>query len=356
MRRILATIVFAVCAVGAQPSLEQRIDAAIASIKAEVPGISVAIAIDGKTVYAKGVGTISLTSTVPPTAETQYRTASVSKPITATAVFKLVARGAIDLDTPAAEYCPVLLSLNGAPTVRHFLLHQSGMRHTNDDEDEGITGEFPRLSAALTRIVKEPLQFPPGSRTLYTSWGYTALGCVIESVTNRSFADFVQAEVFAPAGMRNSAFDAPAFTSPTFTPGYRRQGNRFQPSVVVDTRFKSPASGVISTVTDLNRFATALMDGTLLPPALFRDMTTTRPTPADTPPALAAGWMSGPANLGTPAFNHNGSMEGTTAWLIVLPERRISIAVLTNRERFVTGVLPVVREAIRASIGLPPAP
>jgi CubicO group peptidase (beta-lactamase class C family) len=179
---------------------------------------------------------------------TQYRLASVSKSITAVAILKLVEQGRVNFDRPARDYCTALAPLNGTPTVRHFLLHQSGMRHTSDDEDESIKGAFPRLSPALAGVVKDPLRFEPGGRTLYTSWGYAALGCVIESVSGQSYADFTKERIFAPAQMQDSAFDSPAFTSPTFSPGFVLLNRRPQPSVVVDPRFKMPSSGIISTV------------------------------------------------------------------------------------------------------------
>ena len=115
--------------------------------------------------------------------------------------------------------------------------------------------------------------------------------------------------------MQDSAFDSPAFTSPTFSPGFVLLNRRPQSSVVVDTRFKMPSSGIISTVNDLTRFASALIDKRLLPEAMFREM--------------------------------------TTAVLVILPERRVSVALLANRERFVPGVMPIVREALRAALGLP---
>ena len=355
LTRIGALLLLGIAPVFAQSDLEQRVDAAVQRIRMEVPGLSVAVTIEGKTTYSKGFGTISATATTPPTPDTQYRLASVSKAITAVAVLKLVEQGRVELDRPARDYCPALAPLDDAPTVRHFLLHQSGMRHTSDDEDETIKGEYPRLAPALTaHIAKERLRFAPGSRTLYTSWGYAALGCVIETVSGLSYTDFVRQQIFEPAQMRDSTFDSPSYASPTFSPGFVMRAGGPQPSVVVDTRFKAPASGVISTVNDLSRFAIALMEKRLLNEAMFREMTSARLAPGDERPTFTPGWIIGPANLGTPGFNINGSMEGTTAILAILPERRISVALLTNRERFVLGVMPIVREALRASVGLPP--
>jgi CubicO group peptidase (beta-lactamase class C family) len=228
------------------------------------------------------------------------------------------------------------------------------MRHTTDPEDETITGDVPRLASSLSGIVKEPLRFPPGRKTLYTSWGYAALGCVIETIAGMRYSEFVTRNVLTPASMQSTTFDEPTYAAPGFSPGFRMRDGSFQPSVVVDTRFKMPASGIISTVNDLARFAIALFDRRLLPEPLFREMLSTRPAADDERPVFTMGWIVGSTDYGTPSFYYGGSMEGTTAYLAILPERRIAVALLANRERFVPGVIPIVREAFRAAVGLPP--
>ena len=194
------------------------------------------------------------------------------------------------LDEPARQHCPELTALRGTPTVRQFLLHQSGMRHTTDREDVTITGTFPRLGAALANIVREPLRFSPGTKTQYTSWGYTLLGCVIEGASGRSYADFMRDRIFAPAGMTATTLDYPGYSSPTFSPGYRRgliYGLR--PSLVVDTRFKAPASGIISTVNDLARFVMAIFNRRLVTEAAANEMFSTRPD-GEGRTVFTAGW------------------------------------------------------------------
>src|SRR5262245_13866138 len=108
---------------------ERTVDDLVASTLARfnIPGISIAILSGDRVVYGKGFGTTSLSEKRRPSADTQYRIASVSKPLTATAVFQLVQDGKVKLDEPARQYCPELSGLDGAPTVRQFLLHRSGM-------------------------------------------------------------------------------------------------------------------------------------------------------------------------------------------------------------------------------------
>lgn len=336
-------------------SLESAIDALVTSTlsKERIPGMSVAVVEDGRVVYARGFGTISLTTEIRPTADTQYRLASVSKPFTAVGVFQLVQDGTVKLDAPAREYCPELSALNDAPTVRHFLMHRSGMRHSTDAEDTGITGTFPRLGAALTNIVREPLQFPPGARTLYSSWGYAALGCVIETASGQTYADFMKQRVFAPAGLIATTFDDPAYASPAFSPGFRWGLFRLRPSKVVDTRFKTPASGIISSVNDMARLAVAIFDRKVVTDSTANDMFSVQPDPEGRA-VFTAGWSTDSTGLsGTAthsygqAFDFNGSMEGSTAYFDLVPAKHYPLALLANRERYVVEIQPVVKEARR---------
>ena len=336
----------AVSRTGSQRAIDDRVSKALS--EHGIPGMSVAVVEEDRVVYAKGFGTTSLVTIRRPSADTQYRLASVSKPLTAVGVFRLVQDGAVKVDTPAREYCPELARLNGAPTVRHLLMHRSGMRHTTDSEDVSIKGAFPRLGLALRKIAEEPLRFTPGTKTQYSSWGYAALGCVIEGASGRSYADFMKARVFGPAGMNATTFDYPEYTSPTFSPGFRRgilYGLR--PSAVVDTRFKTPASGIISTVNDLARFAIAIFERTVVNDAQVNEMFRIQPD-AEGHATFTAGWSTSSSGLSKATddvvFDFNGSMEGSTAYLEVAPSRRYAFALLANKERSVPEVVPIAAD------------
>jgi CubicO group peptidase (beta-lactamase class C family) len=135
----------------------------------EVPGFSIAIAREGEMVFERGFGALRLDGSVPAEADTRYRIASISKAFTAVAVLQLVADGAIGLDDPAHRHCSTYPEKEPAPTIRHLLAHQSGIRHTNDREDTTIVGAPDALAAVIPRFANEDLEFAPGSDTLYTS-------------------------------------------------------------------------------------------------------------------------------------------------------------------------------------------
>jgi CubicO group peptidase (beta-lactamase class C family) len=308
-----------------------------------IPGMSIAIARDGRLVFAEGFGSVDLEGEVAATADTRYRIASIAKPVTAVAVLQLAAAGKLSLDDPVHERCPGYPAKERDPTVRHLLAHQSGIRHTTDEEDTSIVGSFPRLADAIAPVADEALEFEPGTKTLYTSWGYAILGCVIETVSGQSYMDYITEHVLGPAGMSATTLDRPDFAAPDFSPGYRGQGSRLRPSEVVDTRFKTPASGLISSAPDLVRFALALQSGELLAEdwreAMFeaqtlRDGSVTQHT---------LGWVTAPRPEGLAAYYSTGSMEGTTAFLYMVPEKGYAVAILANRERYVQELVPLIR-------------
>ena len=327
------------------PNFESALDELVLPVKNRIPGMSLAVAVNGRVVYSKGIGTTNLTKPSPPTADTQFRLASVTKTFTAVAIFVLIKQGRVKFDEPASKHCPELSMLNGSPTVRHFLLHQSGMRHTTDAEDITIKGPVGRLGTALVSVVREPLRFAPGTKTLYTSWGYTALGCVIEGASGLSYADFVQQHILEPAGLSATTFDHPAYNSAQFSPGFRhRMLWGFRPSEIVDTRFKLPASGLISTANDLVRFATAIFDGKLVSDSLMMEMFYIPPDAKNGIP-FTPGWIfQGKQPYGL-AFDNNGGMEGTTALIDVVPAQRYAFALLANRERYAPELQGIAKAA-----------
>jgi CubicO group peptidase (beta-lactamase class C family) len=136
---------------------------------------------------------------------------------------------------------------------------------------------------------------------------------------------------------------------------------RLRPSKIVDTRFKTPASGIISTVHDMARFAIAIFDGTLVTDTTMDEMFVVKPDPEGRA-IFTAGWSIDSTGFdGTAkhsygqAFDFNGSMEGSTAYLDLVPSKRYALALLANRERYVVEVQPVVKEMRRLILEtLPP--
>lgn len=186
--------------------------------KWSVPGGAIAVAKDGKLVFARGYGLADVTAKKSVAPDALFRIASLSKPITAVTVLRLVEKGKIDLDEKAFA---ALGRLEGPPgatrdprldaiTVRQLLQHTGGW-----DRDKSFDAMFIPLKAAeaigapapadATTVIRYmlgvPLDFDPGTRYAYSNLGYAILGRIIERRTGKPYAEVVEEEVFRPAGI-----------------------------------------------------------------------------------------------------------------------------------------------------------
>jgi CubicO group peptidase (beta-lactamase class C family) len=134
--------------------------------------------------------------------------ASMSKPITATAVLMLMEEGKLSLDDPVAKYVPELAGLKTADgktpriTLRHLLTHTSGMEEATDEEAKPAR----TLSDLVPAFASKPLAFEPGSKWKYCQSGILTLGRIVEIVSGVPFEVFLRKRIFDPLGMKDTTF------------------------------------------------------------------------------------------------------------------------------------------------------
>ena len=208
--RVATSLLLALLLICCSPAIAQltssqtrAVDALITSYISEhhVPGMSVAVVQQGHVVMAQGYGFADVENKVQATADTVFRIASLSKSITATAVMKLVQTGKIDLDAPIQKYCPAFPQKPWPITTRELLSHQSGIRDYRNDEETINTRHYTSIHEALTQFAGDPLDFEPGTKMHYTSYGYIVLGCVMEGASGTTYDRYMHDAVFGPAQM-----------------------------------------------------------------------------------------------------------------------------------------------------------
>jgi len=183
--------------------------------KTGVPGAAVAVTKNGRLVYARGFGFAEEGKPVEPDA--LFRIASISKPITAAAVLRLVGQGKLDLDGRALD----VVTLRPAAgkeldprwrdiTLRHLLRHTAGWDRGKSGDPIGRPAEIARtlemeLPVGPEEVVRYtvglPLDFDPGSAYAYSNVGYLVLGRAIEAATGRKYEEYVRAEILGPLGI-----------------------------------------------------------------------------------------------------------------------------------------------------------
>lgn len=174
-----------------------------------IPGFSVTVAEDGKIVFSEGFGYADLEQRVPVWPTTKFRIGSVSKPLTATALVKLVEQGKIDLDAPIQKYVPSFPDKGAVITPRMLAGHLGGIRHYKDNEFLN-SKHYDNVVAGLVIFQDDPLVSSPGTKFSYSSYGFNLLSAAIEKACAEDFLSCMRDLVFSPLGLRSTVADQPS--------------------------------------------------------------------------------------------------------------------------------------------------
>jgi CubicO group peptidase (beta-lactamase class C family) len=315
-----------------------KIEAAITYLMSskKIPGLSIAIVSDRQLRWQRGYGMADLENSIPAKADTVYRIASVTKPITAVAVMQLVERGKLDLDAPIQKYVPTFPPKQYPITTRQLLGHLSGIRNYKGNENDS-TRFYSSLTEALSIFKADPLDFEPLTKFSYTTYGYTLLGTVIEGASGMAYVDYVRENVFQPAHMSHTRADNVYDIIPNRARGYgpkiygKFDGN-LRNAALVDTSYKISAGGLVSTVEDLAHFAIAVQDGALVKKETFQQMSTPQKTLDGKQSPYGLGWFIDGIGDRKGLVWHGGVQQGATSMLFILPKERFALVILTNLE------------------------
>lgn len=228
---------------------------------------AVLVARDGRTVFEGAYGLADRERLVPNTPHTQFRVGSMYKMVTAVATLQLVQAGAVRLDAPLGTYLPDYPNAEVASTVtpHHLLTHTGGTGDIFGPEFTARRLELRTTGDYLRLYGTRGLQFAPGTRHVYSNYGFMLLGAVIERVSGTSYDDHVAARVLAPAGMTATGTAPEDSLVPGRSVGYMRDTSGARVSNAPTLPYRgTPAGGGYSTVGDLARFAVALRERRLL--------------------------------------------------------------------------------------------
>lgn len=342
-----------------EPETAAEIDRFVDDWRTEegIPGVSLAVIDREGLRYAAGYGHRDLETEAAATPDTLYAVASITKPVTATAVLQLVERGALALDDEIREYVDVLVDVPGEPiTVGELLAHASGMprdfvaqRHLIDDGQDLDLFEHVEGAAGQRLLDRD--------RHMYYNAGYFALGEVIEAVDGRDYSAYVDAEVLEPLGMERSTFDPSVVDrDDDAMTGYLVEDG--EPTPDSYDGGAGPAGGLLSSARELGRLLRFVLndgelDGTRVLGADLVDAMTTRqsatlPTAVEGwDPAYGYGWNV-ETFAGELLVDHPGGIGVSGGYVAALPESGVGVAMGFNALRgpsgpIGNGVLAILR-------------
>ncbi len=302
-----------------------------------VPGLSAAVVENGEYVWSEGFGMADLENFVPATSRTLYRLGSVSKPLTVTAAMQLWERGKLDLDAPVQKYCAAFPQKEWPITTRELLGHLGGIRHyrssSQDDPEIGNTKHFDNpIEAGMKFFENDPLVAQPGTKFQYSTQGYTLIGCGIEGASGEKYVSYVRENIFVPAGMTRTQADDHYAVIPYRTRFYHKdKSGRVVNADFLDSSYKIPGGGWLSSAEDMARFEVAILNDALLRRGTRDIMWTPQKAADGSQSGYALGWSTG-KKAGVADVGHGGAQQGTRTFILLAPDQRAGVVVLINMD------------------------
>ncbi len=316
-----------------QAELVAKADAVLEQsiVTRDFAGLSAGILIGDEIRWANGGGYLDLEAKKPATKDMLHRIASISKPMTAVAILQLARAGKLDLDATIATYLPdCRIRRKEEITIRQLLNHTSGIGAYASRAETYNQVNYPNAAAAMDIFQGRKLKFKPGKGYQYTTYGYTVLGAIIEAVTGDSYAAYLRANVWQPAGMLSTDIEEAGKNYPNKSSLYGMDAaGDFIPDTQDNLSNKYAGGGIHSTAEDLLRFGRAILNNTLLTEEEINSMRE-YPDVRRNDTSYGLGWFVHDHPEFGRVVRHGGAQSGTSTYLTIYLDARVVIAIVGN--------------------------
>jgi serine beta-lactamase-like protein LACTB, mitochondrial len=303
-------------------------------VEQNVPGLSVAVGVEGELVWAEGFGWANLENRVPVTPGMRFRIGHVSNALTSAGAGLLREQGRLHLDEEIQTYVPAFPRKEWPVTVRQLMGNLAGVRHYRNTEwGDKPSAHCDRASEGVRSFASDPLLFEPETHYHYSTYGWVLVSAAIEAAANEPFSTFMQTRVFAPLGMVDTVSESAGAPIPNRVTSYFRRLER-ETNTSVEYSCFSGAGAFLSTPSDLVRFGFALKRGPLLKPETVELLQTRQQLTSGDETDYGLGWMLESVELAgqrtSMAGHASRTIEGASTSFLTFPERELVIAVMAN--------------------------
>lgn len=306
----------------------------------DAPGVTVAISLDDKIVFAEAVGMANLEQPVALRTDSVFQVASVSKQFTAFATLLLVSEGKIALDDDIRRHLPELPAFETTVTVQHLLDHTGGLRERNTLAamagwlPDGIRTER-QMMDLITR--QDGVNFKAGQDVEYSNTGYALLAAMVSRVSGQSFASFMQARVFDPLEMSQTQFRS---HRNAIVPG---RASSYAPSQdgfsrILSTSETVGSTGLYTSALDLLKWAENYETQIVGNQTVF-DLMAARATAENGQASTFAKGQEMRVYKNLETWSHGGTDDGYKSFLLRIPSEDFEVSIVSNRSNFDTAKL-----------------
>ena len=337
------------------------------------PGITAAVGIHGKLVWAGAAGWADIDEQRPMTTDTQLRIGSTSKALTSTLLARQVQLDTLTLDTPLSS-----LSIGqrneqwGNIKVRHLASHTAGLPHYKENTERlglyhsiALQKHYANVDQAVDLFDESKMLFEPGTDFSYSSFGTVLLSAVLQETGQQCFQSQMKALVLKPLSMADTLMSERETQKSKLTKFYWREDetdNKVREWRDVDLSHRLAGGGFVSTSADLVRLGLGFIDDTFISSSTRRAFWTPQTLSSGevNEQGYAIGWRVYEQDFGEgigalKVAHHGGVSRGAQSWLMVIPERDMVVAVNINTKTqrfgdFAKVSLPIAQAFLNADV------
>jgi CubicO group peptidase (beta-lactamase class C family) len=314
-------------------TLHSKIDEILKEYNGTNPGAALAIIKNGKLLYTKTYGLANLEENIPVTDQSNFRLASVSKQFTAAAILQLIENKKLSLGTKLSDCFEDLPSYAQTINIKQLLNHTSGILAYDDFIDE--TDNTDQLSDADVLIACKKFKetyFPPGTQYRYSNTAYVLLGLIIEKYSGLSYPDYLTKYIFKPLKMKNTiAYVKGMNEVKNRAFGYSKNEGKWIRKDQSSTSATLGDGGIYSNLEDLFKWDAALYSAKILPQHIWSTAFEPQTLQDGTKIAYGFGWHLKSTNQHQAVVYHTGSTTSFRNIFYRIPDSKLSIILLTNR-------------------------
>ena len=286
---------------------------------------SVAVSKNGEIFYTKSIGLADVENNVKATENSKYRIGSISKSFTTVLILKAIEEKKLDLNQTIDKWFPTIENSKKI-TVKHLLSHRSGIHNFTDNNDYLTWNTQPKTEKEMIEIIeKGGSDFNPDSKAEYSNSNFVLLTYLLEKTFSKSYSGLLQEYIAKPIGLTNT------YVYGKINPNYNEcKSYSFAGAwkLESETDFTIPlgAGAIISTPSDLTKYADALFGGKLLTSESLEIMKTIKD-------GYGIGLFQIPFNKSI-GYGHTGGIDGFSSVYSHFPDDKISYALISNGSNF----------------------